>query len=205
VARLMVCVPSFDRTLRSACAESLGNAIEHAESLGMLEGVVHKYPRGYSIARARNFMAQWALEEGATHLLMVDSDMVLPEDAVSNLLERDVPVCLGFYVRGTSDTETNMVRKGAIDNSNCHSAQELASMAPELVRIKRGGLGCALVKTEVFGTFKRPWFVYHDHADGAGLSEDYDFCRKCEGAGIGVFVDTRVACGHIHERVLEAM
>lgn len=201
---LLVCVPSFDRSLRSACAESLGNSISHAESLGLLDRVVHRYPRGYSIARARNFMAQWALEEGVSHLLMVDSDIVVPEKAVASLLSRDVDVCLGFYVRSTSETETNMVRFGARSNGDCHTASELASMSPELVRVRRGGLGCALVKTSVFRVFKRPWFVYHDHADGSGLSEDYDFCRKCQGAGIGVYVDAEVACGHIHDRVLEA-
>lgn len=200
---LMVCVPTFDRAIRSLCAESLGNAIEHADSLGLLEMVVHRYQMGYDIARARNLMAQWALEEGVDKLLMVDSDMVLPKDALSRLLDNDVDVCLGWYVHGTSDAETNMVKWGGRGYGDCFTASELAGMSGR-VRVRAGGLGCALVDTGVFGRFQRPWFEYRDFKDGSALSEDYDFCRKCDAAGVPVWVDASVACGHIHERVLEA-
>ena len=199
----MVGIPSFDRSLKGACAESVGNAIDHAESDGLLDRVVHRYPKGYGIARARNFMAQWALDEGVDYLLMVDSDIILPSYAISSLIGRDVDVCLGWYVRGETETETNMVRFGSSDNSNCHKAFELAK-SDELIQVRRGGMGCALIRTGVFRRFKRPWFVYHDFPDGSGLSEDYDFCKKCWQAGIPVHVDARVGCGHIHDRVLEA-
>ena len=190
--------------MKGKCSESVGNAIDRAEERGLLDRVVHRYPLGYGIARARNYMAQWAVEAGVSHLLMVDSDMILPPNAIGDLIERDVDVCLGFYVRGESDDgRTNIVKFGA-DNSNCYYAHELAAMDGELVRVKYGGMGCSLVNVDVFGRFPRPWFVYHDHADGSGFSEDYDFCRKCGRAGIPVWVDTRVACGHIHDRVLEA-
>lgn len=202
-SKLMVCIPQFDHTVKGACAESVGNAIDHAESAGLLDSVTHRYPRGYGIARARNYMAQWAIEAGCDHVLMVDSDIVLPRAAISDLLSDDLEVALGYYVRGSSeDGTTNVVKLESGGYANSYKAHELSSMR-EPVRVKAGGFGCAMVNVDVFRRFKRPWFVYHDFADGSGLSEDYDFCNKCRSSGVSVWVDPRVGCGHIHDRVLE--
>ena len=203
----MVCVPTFDGSVKGKTAESLGNAIEYADSkcFGSLDQIIHRYPRGYSIARARNFMARWALEANCSHLLMVDSDMVLPENAIADLMSNETDVCLGYYVRGTSDDGRTNVAKLGSSNDDCYMASELAALSPSIVPVKSGGFGCALIRTSVFRRIPQPWFVYRDYVGGSGLSEDYDFCKKCHEAGISVYVDTRVACGHIHDRILEAM
>lgn len=205
----MVGIPTFDGSVKSRTAESVGNAIDHAEDAGLLDKVVHRYPGGYDVARARNFMARWALEEKVDYLLMVDSDMVLPRDAVANLIADGVDVALGFAVRGTSDSgSTAMVRVGSHDNSNTLSTEDFRKMredGTDIVEVKRGGMACALVRTRVFDHVKKPWFYYQDNQDGSALSEDYWFCRQCQNAGVKVFVDARVGCGHIKERVLEAM
>ena len=210
--RMLVCVPSFDGTVKSKTAESLGNAVEYAREHNWSldnDGVVYRFPRGYDIARARNFMARWAIDEKADHLLMVDSDIVLPHDAIYNMLEDDVDVVLGFYVHGRShDGRTTMVKYGAADNSNTYTIaefEELRKSGKDIVEVKYGGMGCALVETSVFGRIQKPWFYYQDNPDGSGFSEDYWFCRQCTGARIKVHVDTRVGCGHIKDRTLEAM
>jgi len=198
----MVGIPAFDRSIRLKCSESIGNAIEYAESEGLLDRVVHKYALGYQIDRARNFMAQWALEKEVDYLWMVDSDIIVPEKGLASLLSRDTEICLGWYIRGNSDCyQTNMVKPGT-DNSDCYNGKAIAG-GDGLLPVKYGGMGCSLISTEVFRRFPRPWFEYHDHADGSGFSEDYDFCRKCAQRGMRVWLDARVACGHIHDRVLE--
>ena len=204
---ILVGIPAFDRSIRLKSAESIGNAIEYAKSEGLLDRVVHKYALGYQVARARNFMAQWALDAGVDYLWMVDSDIIVPEKGLAGLISHDLEVCLGWYIRGNSDCyQTNMVKPGS-DNSNCYNGQMLViepSVGKEaLLPVKYGGMGCALISTEVFMRFPRPWFEYHDHADGSGFSEDYDFCRKCANNGIKIWLDARVQCGHIHDRVLE--
>jgi glycosyltransferase involved in cell wall biosynthesis len=203
----MVSVPSFDRSLKSKCAESIGNAIENANAEGVLDEAVHVYVGGYDVARARNFMAQYALEKAVDYLFMVDSDIVLPVDALTSLLENKVDVCLGYYARGTDDSMTNIVKAGSTDYRNCYSIAEMVALKDAgvgLIKAKGGGMGCALIRTDVFKRSVRPWFKYLDYANGDGLSEDYYFCNTCNGAGFGVYVDARVACGHIHDKVMEA-
>lgn len=200
---LMVGIPTLEGWARQKTAESLGNAIEHltANHGEEVSRIVHRYPRGYDIDRARNFMAQWALDEKCDYLFMVDSDIILPQDAISNLLQHRAMVCLGWYARTTDESFTNVVRKATAGHGDCFSVKELASM-DGTIEVKAGGMGCALVSTDVFGRIKFPWFEYTDGP--AAMSEDYSFCKKCWEAGIGVLLDARVGCGHIKERVLEA-
>jgi len=207
---LMVSVPTFDRSIKAACAEAIGNAIEHAEVNAPceLERVVHRYVSGYDVARARNEMARAALDDQVDLLWMVDSDVVVPPDALTLLLSAQLDVCMGFYVRGTDDGDlTSFVRPGTVGNDDCYRASELRELRDKGVHLagaKRGGMGCALISTSVFRRLKRPWFVFRDYADGSGLGEDYHFCAACAERGIKLYVDTRVGCGHIHDRILEA-
>ena len=199
----MVSVPTFDGSIKSLTAESIGNALEH-EGCSILDRVVHRYVGGYDVARARNFMAQWALDEGVDYLLMVDSDMVLPKDAIANLLSHDVEICTGWAVKGSSDDGlTSVVKFGPNSFNDCYYAREVAELG-ELAQVKGNGMACALISTDVFRRFKRPWFKFVDNANGSGLGEDYWFCMQCANIGVKVHVDTRVGCGHIHDRVLEA-
>ena len=205
-ASVMVSIPTFDGSIKSLTAESIGNAVEYAESHGVLERVVHRNVGGYGVARARNLMARNALDEGVDFLWMVDSDMVVPEDALYRLLDADADVCTGWAVRGSSDDGTTSVIKfGGQGYHDSYGAAHLAAMDDDLVAVKGNGMACALIRTDVFRRFPAPWFVYVDHPDGSALGEDYYFCQQCASRGVKIWVDPRVGCGHIKERVLEAM
>ena len=62
-----------------------------------------EYVRGYDCATARNNIAQKALDIGAEYVLMVDNDVVLPKDALKNLLSNNKDVCLGYYAHRGAD------------------------------------------------------------------------------------------------------
>jgi len=117
------------------------------------------------------------------------------------MLSDDVDVCLGYYVRRGHRTQTTVERPSG-DPYHVHELRELANLGETAVPVNRGGLGCALVRTDVFGRIGKPWFSYEDYGTGAYISEDYWFCRACREAGIKVFADTRVECGHVMEMVV---
>ena len=200
--KLMISVPSFDRSVKSMTAEAIGNL----DTTGF--DVIHSYVSGYSVARARNLMAQKAIDEGCDYLLMVDSDMLPPKDGLINLASHDVEVCLGWAVRGSSDDGlTSVIKDGSPGYEKSYYANEIVQLAESgehLIRVKGCGMAFALLSTDVFRRFKRPWFKYVDYPNGSALGEDYYFCHQCHSVGLRVHVDTRVGCGHIHDRVLEA-
>lgn len=177
-----------------------------------------EYVRGYDCATARNRIAQMALDRNADYVLMVDNDVVLPKDALLNLLSNETDVCLGYYAHRDNDnvyrgrtcvckllTETGARWKNYPLESEytADELQKLKASGEYKVRIHGGGMGCALIKTEVFTKIKYPWYDWVNYADDKRgmLSEDLYFCEGCRKASIPIFTDTRVNCGHMLRHV----
>ena len=180
--------------------------------------VSFEFVRGYDCATARNRIAQMALDKKTDYVLMVDNDVVLPKDALVNLLENPVDVCLGFYAHRDSDNRyrgRSCVCKLYDENGNKHFNYPLESeyTADELkelkdngqfrVQIHGGGMGCAFIKTDVFNRINYPWYDWVNYANEhrGMLSEDLYFCEGCRKRSIPIYADTRVNCGHILRHV----
>lgn len=173
-----------------------------------------EYVRGYDCATARNRIAQMSLDRGADYVLMVDNDVVLPKDALINLLNDPKDVCLGYYAHRGNDNVYNgrtCVCKLLTENGTRwknypleseYTAKELAELKAKeefKLRIHGGGMGCALIKTDVFKKVKYPWYDWVNYSDDhrGMLSEDLYFCEGCRKNSIPIYTDTRVSCGHM--------
>lgn len=151
---------------------------------------------------------------------MVDNDVVLPRDALVNLLEDPVDVCLGYYShRGADNLYSGRQNVCRYENPNEFNFPyrnypfESQWTAPELeamkakgitkLRIHGGGMGCALIRLSVISRLEYPWYDWINKPDPNEpmLSEDLFFCERCLQAGIPVYTDTRVGCGHLMRRV----
>lgn len=171
--------------------------------------LVFDFVRGYDCATARNRIAQQTLDEKVDYVLMVDNDVVLPHDALINLLDDPKDVCLGYYKhRGKGkqfDNKTCVCRLGEYNFTDMYTAQELDALKKQgqyKVQIHGGGMGCALIKADVFRRTEYPWYDWVNYKDKHGLlSEDLYFCKKCGQANIPIYVDTRVGCGHMLRQV----
>lgn len=174
--------------------------------------VLHIEPN-YEVAHARNRIANKARGEGYDYVFFMDDDVVPEDDALLNLLEHDVDVCLGYYVHRNrshgEEKKTNLCKLGEHSFLNQYSRDELRQLkesGEHLIQVHGGGLGCSLIKTSVFDRVKWPWFRWYIYGtEGYGiLSEDLYFDVKCEKAGIPIHADTRVHCGHMLRYVQEA-
>lgn len=171
-----------------------------------------EYVRGYDCAMARNKIVRLALDRNVDYVLMVDNDVVLPKDAIRNLLEHPKDVCLGYYAhRGTNNRyngrscvcklkDANGVPYTNYPLESEYTAEELHSLRDEgvdKVRIHGGGSGCAFVRVDVYRKLTYPWYKWVLYRSGKILGEDLYFCESCKKIGIPVWTDTRVECGHI--------
>ena len=211
--QILIAVPTFENiypdTFKSIWDLDVG---EHTATFDFV--------RGYDCATARNRIAQKALTGKYDYVLMVDNDVVLPKDALLNLLEDPVDVCLGYYAhRGEKNEYSGRMNVCRYDNPNEfgfpyrnypfeseYTAQELEAMRLEgktKVRIHGGGMGCALIRTDVFRRTEYPWYDWVNKPDPNDkmLSEDLFFCERCLQASIPVYTDTRVGCGHMMRKV----
>lgn len=174
--------------------------------------LLFEFVRGYDCATARNAIAKKAMELDADYVLMVDNDVVLPHDALKLLLEDQKQVCLGFYAhRGTDnlytgrtcvcrlfDADGNAYFNYPLESE--YTAKELEALRNNgeyKLQIHGGGMGCALIQTDVFRTLKYPYYDWVNYKSGGMLSEDLYFCEQCKMRKIPVYTDTRVTCGHI--------
>lgn len=178
--------------------------------------VSFEFVRGYDCATARNKIAQLSLDMGVDYVLMVDNDVVLPHDALANLLDDAKDVCLGYYAHRDNDNiyrgrtcvckllTDDGVRYKNYPLESEYTAEEIATLKAKgeyKVRIHGGGMGCALIKTDVFNRTKYPWYDWANYEDGGLLSEDLYFCENCRKNSIQIYTDTRVNCGHMLRHV----
>lgn len=178
-----------------------------------------EFVRGYDVATARNKIASLALEGPYSHVLMVDNDVTPPTDALVNLLSDDADVVLGYYAHRGKDNVyegrscvCKMRRPDGWFYFNYpleseYTAEELAELRDGglyKVQIHGGGMGCALIRVDVFMRLQYPWFdwVNYNDTERNMLSEDLFFCEKCHADDIPIHTDTRVACGHLMRRIV---
>lgn len=178
--------------------------------------VAFEFVRGYDCATARNKIARLASNGGYDYVLMVDNDVVLPKDALVNLLDDPQDVCLGYYAHRDTDNiyrgrtcvckllTAEGVRYKNYPLESEYTAEEIAVLKAKgeyKIRIHGGGMGCAFIKTDVFERTKYPWYDWANYKDGGMLSEDLYFCENCRKNSIQIYTDTRVNCGHMLRHV----
>lgn len=200
--RILIAVPTFE-SITPDTFQSLWDMKKPCEC-------DFRFVRGYDCATARNKIADLALDGGYDAVLMVDNDMTLPTDALTRLVAANVDVASGWYLRRSVDTrQSNAYRIDdpggrpyyGYPNGSAYSADELLGM-DGLVRVHGTGMGCCLIRTDVFRRLQYPWFDWVNYADRHGmLSEDLYFCLALNRAGIPIHVDPHVACGHLFRRI----
>lgn len=170
--------------------------------------------RGYDVATARNRIAQKSLDLGADYVLMVDNDVTLPKDALVKLLENAKEVNLGYYPHRGSDNRYNgrtciCKLKDVHGKEYYHYPLESEYTANEMhiladagvtkIIVHGGGMGCALIRTDVFRKTSYPWYDWVNYGDAnrGMLSEDLYFCSLCRASKIPIYADVRVGCGHL--------
>lgn len=197
--RILIAVPTFE-TIYPDTFKSIYD-LEKGEHECLFEFV-----RGYDCATARNKIAQRALDLNTDYVLMVDNDVVLPKDALVNLLDDSQLVTLGYYAQRDADNiyrgKTCIFKLGEFNYTRGYTAKEVKELHEKnKFEIHGGGMGCALIKTEVFNRISYPWFDWVIYKNRGTLSEDLYFCEQCRKHGTKIYSDSHVECGHILRRV----
>lgn len=171
--------------------------ITHQE--GLPDGVEVDWclTKGHDIGIERNELVRKCLDQGADKIWFVDSDVMVPKDALANMLNPEADVVIGFVpLRNTKTGSSSVYRVGAsFSKDNRIKFDELAD-TPARMAVKGGGFACVLLSASVFSKIEKPWFVYYESKGGIRRGEDLGFCYKLEAAGFKVEADTRVRCGH---------
>jgi FkbM family methyltransferase len=152
---------------------------------------------GYQIDQIRNLIAEWG--KNYDYLFSVDSDIVLPKDSLIKMIAADVDIISGLYIQRT-DTPTLELYKHTGENIHI---DELMGI-PDIFEVSACGMGCCLIKGELFRKMPYPHFKYRsaiNHAET--LSEDVYFCLSAAQHGYKTWADKTIICDHIGSRVFK--
>lgn len=186
--KILVAVPTFE-TIQPEVFKAIYDLRPAGHDLAF------DFVKGYDCAVARNRIGKMAQEGGYDYVLMVDSDTIIPPDALELMLDTPVDICLGVCPRkNTNEMKTAMIKLG--DNSY-HDSYFYPELPDGKTRIRGGGFACALVRSYVFTALDYPYFQYVTNADGSTLSEDFYFCQNAALMGFDVWMDPRVRCRHL--------
>jgi hypothetical protein len=165
------------------------------------------YLEGTPIDVARDHAAR-NLEEEYSHIMFIDSDVILPQDGIKTLLEMDVPIASGIYV--TKRYLPDLVWDVWDEQEKEFTVHEVGE---EVFAADAVGAGCLLIKREVIEDLKNryslPLFYWSigrrpetlEQMDipsiMKGVSEDIWFCCLARRAGYKIMVNPAVKCKHI--------
>lgn len=198
-ANLLIAVPTFE-----TIDPEVFKAIYSLHIPAKVSNVDFDFVRGYDCARARNNIAEKAIEGGYDYVLMIDSDTVVPDYTLASFFETEPgDLLLGIYPRKDDSHKTELFSFSCSDytEANRYGFNELRKMCDihnaYRMKVMGGGFGCALISVELLRRLPKPWFLYVTYPNGEALSEDLYFCEQMHKIGADIRIDTRVFCGHI--------
>lgn len=193
---ILIGIPSKD-SIQIETAISIANldwdghnvTYAHADGMGV-----------YGVAQARNRIVQKAIDGGYDKVFMIDSDMIVPQDAIIHLLDPDVPIVTGC-ARYKNDSRRVPLFKHTQDSTG--TDEWLWDDIPEgRFRIRSGGVACAMIDVDVFKGMRKPWFIWEERENGY-VGEDIGFYERLKDMGVPLYADGRVRCGHIGRKTYE--
>jgi hypothetical protein len=141
---------------------------------------------------SRQILAKTALEQGATHMLWIDSDMEFPGDMLLRFLRHDKAI-VGVNA---------MSRRKPYRNTAQTAPAEYLSTTLEstgLEKVYRMGFGVVWVATEVFEKMELPWFEFQWAPElSVFRGEDYVFFEKAKALGYECYVDHDISKAVYH-------
>lgn len=179
-----------DNSDNDAYLERLRLAVRDFGARARVEHVVASGRFG-KILTSRQRVRQRFLEGKYTHLLMVDSDVIIPNDAVTLFGKRTLAT--GIYLNTFNIAGKPSIRPCLfidIDGRARH-ASVAEVLSQEELPIGAAGLGCTFVAREVLEAV-----AFRTNAHGTG--EDIMFYRDAYAAGFPAVAVTSIKCAHLH-------
>ena len=191
-----ICVPCRD-TLHSLFSYSLVKLVQYCDAFGIRTNLVMK--TGSLIAEQRHSLAVNAIDNGYSHILWLDSDMMFPSHTLEKLLSFDAPVVACNY-----STRTEPLKNVAYETIGDWDSWVRDSVnSPRVVSVEGVGMGCMLTRIDVFKNMSYPYFeVAYDSKLKEWIGEDFYFCKALREQNYEILIDMSLSRDIHHLGVL---
>ena len=162
--------------------------------------------REWEVDVSRNQIVEKFLTTGYSHLLFLDSDIILQKDTILRLFSHNQPVVSGLYFEkgGTMQSAAWFHSRVPWKRAAPIEIKEDSVLVPaELI-----GLGVCLIQRDVFLKMKKPWFQFTlnrtDLPDDERISEDFYWSWMLyKQLGIHPLVDVHARVGHLGRAIVQ--
>ena len=146
------------------------------------------------VDKARNDLVNMAINNNCDYVFFLDSDVLMPPNAIDKLLDMQVDIASGLYfTKGKPFLPVARVKEG-----DRHFFLEDFEFN-EIREVQGVGMGCCLIKTDVFKKLEFPYFKLEwrkYEGQDYQIAEDIYFCDEAIKAGYKVHLNTGVVCEH---------
>lgn len=149
---------------------------------------------------AENQVVKDALLADCTHIFFTENDMVLPDETLLWLLEVEQPIVTGVYYLRQGYGQPCLYRRVSQYKGCGAYGQSPVRLYPQDAPFRLNGcvgVGCLLVRCDVFQRVAYPWFDLQAGHGQQGYGSDMYFFKHVRDAGIEVWVQPKVQCGQI--------
>lgn len=158
-------------------------------------GTTISMSHGQSPARNRNIIIQQAIDNNFTHVFFVDDDVCIPKDALTRLLAHDKDIVSGLYLM-RNFPHAPVAFNVALNDGKCRF-KFLRDNETGLVEVVNFGLGCCLIKVDVFKKIPAPWITI-GQLNAEEWNDDIQFFNRARDEfGYQLWLDLDVRCGHM--------
>lgn len=193
--RILIGVPGFNGLQPEAQESFMGMVFRCGRDLPQYDFAVRIETKREQF-RARNGLIDGAIGMGATYLLMLDDDMIVPSDLLARLLAHDKDLVGALYWQRGGAYHPVLMRAVSLENGDFHadfySATDPIIQQPGLYPVDIIGGGCMLFKVDCFRKLTPPYFWWEHH-----IGTDIAICTRFREVGIQPYIDTTIELGHL--------
>lgn len=183
--KLLIAIPTTD-FMHADFVNSLIKLTAHLQR----EGIAHhvELVAGTLVYLARNKLACKAINEGFTHVLWLDSDMVFNETIVE-----DLAFCRKEFVCGVFHSRRPPYNSCIF--KSIKPAERVKDFGLEPFQVVGCGMACVLVNTDILRQVQNHYGNCFTPTDDYG--EDLAFCWRAKSMGTEIWCEPTARVGHI--------
>lgn len=167
------------------------DAALRALELSKRHGATFSRSIGEPLGPRRDEFARWFVDSDHSHALLLEGDVLPPEDVVDRLLQVKAPVVTALYPQWTGDRLSTNVQ--ASTDTTWSDA-----VPPRVFSVRRCLLGCVLIHRDAIKRIPPPWFLATMTPTGF-ISDDEWFCTAVRKAGMGIRCDGSIVCAAMRQ------
>lgn len=188
-----VYISVFNRDSSSDVQYRLFDALENLDYEGEYE---INYEHGQPVDANRNEAVKDFLDSDKDKFLMIDNDVVPPEN-ILDLAQRDLDVVSGLVTINQDEFPLPLVIKKNENGYVKADPLEYIYSDTDFINVDATGTGCVMIDREVLESLQSPWFEFdHNEYGGMGRGEDFVFSSNAIEQGYDIFVSTKHVCRH---------